>query len=170
MMVMKLLVLLFALLLPSCALADDCTPIKDALAKLDTKPAIVRTVKKQWGPKEKCSFSVGIHIPSAGVPSDLVVHIRALPNDAKCKALGPATIKAEAAQHYYAAVQHNESERRFIEFWISSGSGLLLKIFDAPPDQEITVNFDYTAAADRIASVFLAPLGQARSEAFPEEP
>jgi hypothetical protein len=169
MAVMKYLVLLFALLLPAFALADDCTPIKDALAKLETKPAIVRTLKRQWSPEEKCSVSVGIHIPRAGVQSEIVAHISTLSDDAKCKALGSATMKGEAAQHYYAAVLHNASERKFVEFWISSDSGRLLKTFEALPDKEITVKIDYDDA-DRIASLFLMPIGRPPSEALPEAP
>ena len=165
---MKYLVLLVALLLPTCALADDGKPIRDALEKLETGPAVVTTNTRRWGAQAQCSASIGIHSPHADIQSDIVAEIEALPEDAKCTALGPVTTKGEGMLHYYTAIGRNASGRRFVEFWISSDNGRLLKTFEALPDRQITVRFDYDP--DRIMSHFVSATGRAPSEAFPNEP
>jgi hypothetical protein len=131
--------------LSSGALADDCKPIKDALAKQAITPAGGKMKKIEWDVHGQCRMTVGVFRNYVGGQSyNPTPEVSTFPNDASCTLIGEATLRGEVVQHY-AASGDGATHRTFSEFWISPATGLLLERYQKSSDSEVTLEYDYNA-------------------------
>jgi hypothetical protein len=128
----------------NAALADDCMPIADALAKQVHASFRVAMNKTEWDQRGRCKGTVGLSRHGAGELSyPNAPDSGAFPNISGCRALGSTKIDGEAAEHFYAVVEAHTSDRRFAEFWISPATGLILKRFESQPNEQTALRYAY---------------------------
>jgi len=151
---MKYLTILFVMF-SSGALADDCKPIAEALAKQANASFRVIFKGTEWEKNGQCRSFGGLsrHIAGELSYSPYEQAADAFPNVSACRALGVTTvIRADfgsrattrtAAEHFYATIESNAAEKLISEFWISHETGLVLKRSESWPDKTTVIEYEY---------------------------
>jgi hypothetical protein len=143
--VVKYLVAL-VVLVSTDAMADACKPIRDALAKQASTSVRVAMTKKEWDTQGQCSVTAGVFRKNAGERSHNPMEIGdvgEILSNVNCRGVGRAALDGEIVEHYYAANGDRATDRHFLEFWISSETGLILKRQETREWSELTLKYYY---------------------------